>query len=250
MTALDDGFFHTFQQDPDDDAPRLVYADWLDDRGDDASATRAELIRVQVELVRLPPPSPRAAELGDRQAEMLEWGERRWVGAWAGVLDGWTFRRGLVEAVRLDASVFLDRAADLFAAFPTLTVVKLRRVAGHLPELAASPWLAHLRGLDLSDSDIAGADLGCLTSSRNICLLEALDLSDNPLGARGAELVGNPTHADELREVHLARCGLGGCGLARLLGGYAPPWRRLDLSGNGLTGRDVGKLTDAPVMRG
>src|SRR5688500_16170422 len=32
---------------PDDDAPRLVYADWLDDHGD---ADRAEFIRAQCEL--------------------------------------------------------------------------------------------------------------------------------------------------------------------------------------------------------
>jgi uncharacterized protein (TIGR02996 family) len=248
MTVLDDGFFHTFQQDPDDDAPRLIYADQLDDRGDDPSAARAELIRVQVELARLSPLSPRAAELIERQDELLEWGERLWLGEWADVLAGWTFRRGLVEAVRVDASVFLDRAADLFAAFPTLTVAKLTRAAGHLPELAACPWLAHLRGLDLSDNDITGPEIGCLTASRNTCLLEALDLSDNPLGPGGAERVGNPLYADELRELHLARCGLGGEGLARLLGGYAPAWRRLDLSGNHLTRRDAVRLAESRVM--
>lgn len=37
---------------PDDDAPRLIYADWLEDHGD---ASRAEFIRVQCELARLPP---------------------------------------------------------------------------------------------------------------------------------------------------------------------------------------------------
>ena len=34
--------------DPDDDAPRLVLADWLEDRGDADSLARGELIRVQV----------------------------------------------------------------------------------------------------------------------------------------------------------------------------------------------------------
>src|SRR4051794_586533 len=36
---------------PDDDTPRLVYADWLQEHGDE---DRAELIRVQCELARLP----------------------------------------------------------------------------------------------------------------------------------------------------------------------------------------------------
>lgn len=38
---------------PDDDAPRLIYADWLQDHGDEA---RAEFIRVQCELARIPVP--------------------------------------------------------------------------------------------------------------------------------------------------------------------------------------------------
>ena len=80
MTVLDDGFFHTFQQDPDDDAPRLIYADLIEERGDDASAAHAELIRLQVELARLSRLNPRAAELAERQAELLEWGECLWVG--------------------------------------------------------------------------------------------------------------------------------------------------------------------------
>ena len=35
---------------PDDDVPRLVYADWLEEKGE---PTRAELIRVQCELSNL-----------------------------------------------------------------------------------------------------------------------------------------------------------------------------------------------------
>jgi uncharacterized protein (TIGR02996 family) len=39
---------------PEDDAPRLVYADWLEDRGDPDSLARAEFIRVQIELAHDP----------------------------------------------------------------------------------------------------------------------------------------------------------------------------------------------------
>lgn len=37
---------------PDDDTPRLVFADWLDDQGAPEAAARAEFIRVQCELAR------------------------------------------------------------------------------------------------------------------------------------------------------------------------------------------------------
>jgi uncharacterized protein (TIGR02996 family) len=254
MTSLDDGFFHALQQDPDDDTLRLVYADFLEERGDEASAARAELIRVQVELAAPAPLGRRAPEragrLAARQDELLTRWERVWLGDWADVLEGWAFRRGLVEAVQADASVFLDHAPNWFAEWPTLTVAKLTRAGGHLPELAASPWLAHLQGLDLSDNGIDAAALAYVTASRFVCLLRALDLSGNPIGPRGAGLLAAARSADELSELHVARCGLGGVGLAGLLGGRSRHWRRLDLSGNDLNRRDLVRLVDAPVMRG
>ena len=109
-------------------------------------------------------------------------------GDWAEALHGWKFRRGMLEAIQADASVFLDNAAEWFAEWPTLSVAKLTRAGGHLPELASSPWLAHLRGLDLSDNGIDSGGLAYLTASRFICLLQALDLSGNPIGPRGASV--------------------------------------------------------------
>lgn len=43
----DAGFLEAIIRDPADDVPRLIYADWLDDRGE---ADRAEFIRDQVEF--------------------------------------------------------------------------------------------------------------------------------------------------------------------------------------------------------
>ena len=40
----EDAFLVAIRVNPTDDAPRLVYADWLDDQGD----PRGELIRVQM----------------------------------------------------------------------------------------------------------------------------------------------------------------------------------------------------------
>lgn len=48
---------------PDDDAPRLIYADWLDEHG---QPERAEFIRVQCELARRESP-----ELRKRESELL-----------------------------------------------------------------------------------------------------------------------------------------------------------------------------------
>jgi uncharacterized protein (TIGR02996 family) len=254
MTCLVDGFFSALQQEPEDDATRLIYADFLQEEGDEADAARAELIRVQVELARLSPLTPRevahAEALTARQYRLIAGWERVWLGRWADVLDGWSFQRGMLEAVRADASAFLDHAEEWFTTWPTLSVARLTRAGGHLPELAASPWLAHLRGLDLSGNAIDSEALAHLAASRYVCLLKAVDLSDNPLGARGAMMLGHAWSSGELVEVHLARCGLRGDGLRALLGERSRAWRRLDLSGNSLEPRDLAHLAEAPLMRG
>src|SRR5689334_10219352 len=54
--------------DADDDTPRLVYADWLDENGD---PDRAEFIRVQCRLADLSPAEPDWVDLIERQDELV-----------------------------------------------------------------------------------------------------------------------------------------------------------------------------------
>jgi uncharacterized protein (TIGR02996 family) len=48
------GLLDAIWEQPHDDSVRLVYADWLEESGGDANLARAELIRVQIDLARLP----------------------------------------------------------------------------------------------------------------------------------------------------------------------------------------------------
>jgi uncharacterized protein (TIGR02996 family) len=50
----EDAFLRAILSDPTHPAPRLVYADWLDERGDANSVCRAEYLRVACQLDRLP----------------------------------------------------------------------------------------------------------------------------------------------------------------------------------------------------
>lgn len=65
---------------PDDDTPRLVYADWLDEHG---QPERAEFIRVQCEMAAIPDPPPeptigaRSASREQRLAALMEW-KKKW----------------------------------------------------------------------------------------------------------------------------------------------------------------------------
>jgi uncharacterized protein (TIGR02996 family) len=65
MPPIPDHFLRAIADHPDDDGPRLVCADWLDEQGD----PRGEFIRVQRELAGLPVPP----------AEWTLQGNDRWV---------------------------------------------------------------------------------------------------------------------------------------------------------------------------
>src|SRR5262245_36577533 len=83
---------------PEDDGPRLVYADWLEENDDPA---RAELIRAQCRLAVLPEDSPERPELEGREWELLAQHQKRWLQE----LPAWVrkkplgFQRGFVGRI-------------------------------------------------------------------------------------------------------------------------------------------------------
>src|SRR5438067_11288298 len=85
---------------PDEDTPRLAYADFLDERGREPDVARAEISRLQVERAGLDPASPRAAELRAREIHLLwEW-EKSWRAEHPADVCRWClFRRGFLIRV-------------------------------------------------------------------------------------------------------------------------------------------------------
>ncbi len=110
MTQEEQSLVAAIAADPDDDAPRIVYADWLQQIGD----PRGELIAVQCALARGHTP-----ELAERERELLERYEADWL-ARAGLTIGeGQLARGLIE--RVDASAARVAAAiDRLVELPSL----------------------------------------------------------------------------------------------------------------------------------
>ncbi len=164
---------------PDDDLPRLVYADWLDEHGDSA---RAEFIRVQCEQARTPWMSARWRQL-HRAADHLRRGHQA---EWSANVDGVArygyLGRGFVETVYMFSKRFVTHGNKLLDAEPVHTVrlIDLHAAAGAVPvrEFVASPPVARLRGLDFGNSvltfsemeDISYAGTGPLAGLRDLTL--------------------------------------------------------------------------------
>jgi uncharacterized protein (TIGR02996 family) len=88
---------------PDEDAPRLEYAQWLETNGD---SMRAELIRVQIAIARrISVSTDQLAELESRERALLTAHGPRWLGYDLGHSAKWqaVFRRGFVEELCLEA---------------------------------------------------------------------------------------------------------------------------------------------------
>jgi uncharacterized protein (TIGR02996 family) len=220
-----EGFLQDIVTHPEDDTPRLVFADWLDEHGD---AQRAEFIRVQVELHRLDDGSPRRAELLARQQALLAANEKAWCATLPKARGlGWKgWSRGFPEAVWINsAKVFREQAAAVFAAAPVQDLALGRQVTGRtLQHILASPLLARMTGLNLYHSRVADP---------------------------GAEAIAACPHLAGLRDLSLIWCGIGPAGVIALARSpYLTGLQKLHLDYNHIGEEGIRALAGSPLLAG
>src|SRR5262249_6205373 len=100
---------------PDDDAPGLVFADWLEDNG---QPERAELIRLQCRLAAMSEWDDGHDALVAREKELLAAHGKKWAKAAAKFTARLRLRRGFVEGMTMAAAKFLANADAIFATTP------------------------------------------------------------------------------------------------------------------------------------
>jgi uncharacterized protein (TIGR02996 family) len=164
-----------------EDGPRLVYADYLDDAG---CPERAELVRVQIALARLPEEHPRRPALANREDELRAACAPHWAEQLRGLDAQVCARRGVPDWATMDAGGFLSAGEELFRR---VRVRKLRLLdaAPVMPQLAQSPLLAAVRELDLCGEQIGNGGVNLLSRSPYLKELEALDLGFNGIDDAG-----------------------------------------------------------------
>jgi uncharacterized protein (TIGR02996 family) len=217
MSAADRAaFLRAIAENPDDDLPRLVYADWLDEHGEPA---RAEFIRIQCELARLPRRSPRRAELEGRERELLAarevaWraelpvtfftahqGEHRPVPS----VDYGRFERGFVGSVRVERfSMFRVIAEQVFSASPIHCLVAFGLARPMIRELLKMRILSTLTELDLSRGDVGNNGVDALLRSPHLARLNMLGLNIALVGDAGAQRLAESDRAGNLIRLDLA----------------------------------------------
>ena len=148
-------FLRAICESPEEDAPRLVYADWLEEQGGAENVARAEFIRIQIERAKLRAEGAddiysfqRNSELnsrfGDhwRDDELPRISHVNWQRFWRGFVSGADINTG---------GTFVRHAEAIFNATP----IQFLLIAGLNPDtsevFAASPLLLRLQGLTISD---------------------------------------------------------------------------------------------------
>jgi uncharacterized protein (TIGR02996 family) len=159
---------------PDDDAPRLIYADWLDEHG---HAERAEFIRLQSELARKERYDPSRLPLENREQEILKKHGAKWAEPIAAITGDYEYRRGFVDAVSIGARKFLTHGARLFQLAPVRNVRLVRLASSNIraTDFAKSDLLPRIRGL-VVQGQLDAAVLCALLTSPGLKKLTGLTL--------------------------------------------------------------------------
>jgi uncharacterized protein (TIGR02996 family) len=165
---------------PDEDSPRLVFADLLEEQGD---AERAEFIRLQIQLHDVEGLAEEKVA-GRRRIRELESSHRN---AWRADLprgDGGEyaaeFVRGFIDSLHVtDVQAFAAHAAELFAAAPLQGLIFERLTKEQAAVIAAVPELSRIRTLRLERNTRFSADaLRQLIASPHTGGVKELDLYD------------------------------------------------------------------------
>jgi uncharacterized protein (TIGR02996 family) len=230
MTEEERGLIEAIRLQPDDDAPRMVYADWLTDHAD----PRGEFIRAQIRWQQAYEARdyPTMKQLGGQFWYLSRQNEEQWLGPLKKLgLYGIQFRRGLPESGLIQGSHFLKRWEKLFEAAPLLRELYFDKAkAGFLPALTACPALRRLDSVTLGGCVLAAADLAAFAASPNAANLRTVAVS--PPKVRGPAATAALAAAT-------AAC-------VRLL--QLPRLTRLDLTEMPLGDANVTALAQAPEL--
>lgn len=159
--TLERELFEAILQNPDDIAPRLVYADWCDEQGD----PRGEFIRIQCELAEYEGLPIKVRHLREREAQLWEKHRRAWNGeihrrlaatplrnqvdSRHGLIRGWEYHRGFVEYAVAEARAFLEYPEALFKIGP-LRELRILHAEDHTLAIMQSSHLGLLSEVELS----------------------------------------------------------------------------------------------------
>lgn len=243
----EDAFLEDIRDDAEDDSVRLIYADWLEDRGGPGDSDRAEFIRLQIAAVSLHGPDLTRSNRRARDLLELHWDE--WTAPLWRILGHKTlpsaapirFQRGFIHELTLPTAEFLAHHRALLRLGP-VGKLRLMEAGGHGVALSACESLSTLRELEFADyfrEPFTGPDMMALANSPHLDRLRVLRLARNNLGDAGLYALSGAAWLAGVVALDLTDNGLsrdGVLALARTRRAFRPVWLRLARNPIGTSG--------------
>jgi uncharacterized protein (TIGR02996 family) len=211
----EDAFIQAIIDNPEDDATRLIFADWLEENG---QPERAGFIRYQIEHTQPPTFHSRRPKMEKREAAIL----RKWGRRWFAPPKGWkvgsqfTVRRGFPETLEMGTIVLFSHDDDVFSRWP-ITRLRLEEddQSGRLlmRQLAKWPYLERIGSLSMYSLHLGAASMQPLGESPGVRNLVELDVGSNDLRDQGASALAASPHLAGLREIDIRHNLIGPAGL-------------------------------------
>jgi uncharacterized protein (TIGR02996 family) len=236
---------------PEEDTPRLVFADWLDEHGEH---DRAAFIREQIALGAIPRDTPAGYARHEESrrkwlAHIYRW--RAELPAIEGMTWGAVFERGFVQYASVASpAVFVKHGANIMAAAP-ITEVFFEILEGFaiLAECAA---LSRVRELRFGHRNtLTDADLCAALKSPHCPRLTHLHVGFEQIGTDSAVALADCPHMGELTE--LIACGnrFDDAGLSALaVSPHLGNLRVLNIHSNGIGDAGAEALAASPTLGG
>jgi uncharacterized protein (TIGR02996 family) len=202
MTADTEGLLAAIAAAPDDDVPRLVLADYCDERGDPLGefirlqlaleplrhpcANPAEELERHKKLAGIPPGSDRrdakweVKRQLDREGKLLSQ-HREWLGEVAPLTEEWTkhfvpeFRRGFVASAQVGLTTLCEHGVAIRRCCPALQKLIVLGTLGRGKEMASCEALAGVPELYLAGW-LLKEDAAAFVRSRHLKQLRSLSL--------------------------------------------------------------------------
>ena len=268
-SSMEDAFLQTILDNPDDDMPRLVFADWLEEHGN----PRGAFIRLQCQRAKLTQHDPHWKAMLSEESALLKQFEAEWSKPILRYVEAVQYRRGFVEHVRVSATKLLKSAERLFRATPVCSI-RLERV-DRLGEIADCAWLMRVTELDLNRELFGSrslqtlirsehcrslrvlrldrcalqvASIQMLASAPNLHALQTLTLTGNALTEETAASLVNSPHLTSLRELNLSDNQLESAGAIALSASPTFQLARLSLANNRIGNEGLGAIARCPQL--
>lgn len=240
MTEEMEAFLQDIKEHPEDDVPRLIFSDWLEERGD----PRGSLMRLQCELSSLPLDAPKRTSRQQKE-QQLEKKVEDWLQPKPQWLSNWESRRGLWK-VYADLHSHPDKWSLWVTAhwWPWMDSLRLRIWPQHFPQRISSFAILALNELDLRDNTVGPREAQALANSPHVRNLISLNLQRTGMNDEGIATLSRSPHLSRLRSLDLSyNVNVTDAGISALM--QSREWT--DLREMNLTGTRVSREAREPL---